>query len=103
MRAITKDAVNAFLNSQGFKRDNTEIAVCSVDNTKYMYLHGHCIAKVVEGELSISCGGWTSMTTKERLNGLLEALNLPRIQQVKGVWRFTDGQPFDVCGWNVIS
>lgn len=103
MRAITKDAVKAFLNSQRFKRDNTEVSVCEFDDTKYMYLHGNCIAKVVNGKMSISCGGWTSLTTKERLNGLLEWLNLPTIRQIKGVWKFTDGKPFDTEGWNFIK
>lgn len=103
MRAITKDAVNAFLNAQSFNRDNTSVAVYEEAGTRAMRLHGNLIAKYEGTKLYLSCGGWTSTTTKERLNGILSTLGKPLIRQVKGEWLYTDGREFDTNGWNLID
>jgi hypothetical protein len=76
MRQITKQAVAAFMNGYNFKSGNTEVR----DNA--MYLHGNKIAEWRDGELWITNAGWSSNTTKERLNGIPGV----SIQQRNYVW-----------------
>ncbi len=65
MRQITRKAVEALLVGASYKNSNTEVR----DNA--MYLHGHKIAWLdINGQLWISHCGYTTNTTKERLNGL---------------------------------
>jgi hypothetical protein len=85
MRQITIDAVRAFNNNYNFKRSNTEVRAeeCFNEGGEYTYtelrLHGNLIAYAIAGVKSdcgtpaglyICDGGWQSVTTKERLNGL---------------------------------
>lgn len=68
MYKITKEAVDAFLQGNDFKKANMEVSgVCR----KAMYLHGNKIAWFDKNnQLWISNCGWMSVTTKERLNAL---------------------------------
>lgn len=89
MRKITQLAINAFMNGQNFKLDNTEIKVY---DSMYegepqrvgFYLHGNIIAvkELSSSEIKITSAGWSSNTTKERLNGIPGV----SIIQRKGVW-----------------
>ena len=69
MRKITKEAVDKFLSKETFRKSNM-----SVEESYGVYklkLHGNTIATIDElGVLSVSNAGWTSNTTKERLNGI---------------------------------
>lgn len=68
MRAITKDAFNAFKSNANWSRDNTYVQ--SDGKTTDMFLHGNKIATkdLATGIVQISDGGYSmSMTTKERL------------------------------------
>lgn len=51
-------------------------------------LHGHCIfvEDWTKKELSLSACGWLTVTTKSRLNALLQAYGFEKIYQKKGVW-----------------
>lgn len=76
MRKITKDAVRAFLGGYKFNRDNTSVVWCEFNREWVFKLHGNTIAKrspEYDGlnKFRICDGGWSSNTTKERLNGLL--------------------------------
>ena len=82
MRQITNDAAQALKKGIAFKRANTEV----VDHGTYraMYLHGNKIAVRDGHELSLTMAGWGSVTTRERLNGILEVFGLnARIYQEK--------------------
>tara|TARA_R100001594_G_scaffold150302_1_gene210936 strand:- start:560 stop:928 length:369 start_codon:yes stop_codon:yes gene_type:complete len=92
-RKITRNAVSALYGGKDFRRDNTDV-VHGIDpcypnygephldpHLAYisrMYLHGNEIARVVVAfefgkwntKLYIRTAGWTTSTTKERLNGL---------------------------------
>lgn len=75
MRKITEQAVDAFNYKYNFKSGNTQVSSFA-DNTS-MFLHGNCIAMIFNsgercGEIVLSSCGWTTPTTKERLNGLLQ-------------------------------
>ena len=69
MRKITREAVDKFLSKEPFRKSNME-----VDESYGIFrlkLHGNTIATLdTFNMLSISNAGWSSNTTKERLNGL---------------------------------
>lgn len=107
MRQITYDACQAFLNGETFHRDNTVVE--EYDGVLRMRLWGHCIATrrlekvhaIVDGEhvhttryrVSICNCGYETVTTKERLNGLLECMgDGRRIFQRAGVWYWVGKQ-----------
>jgi hypothetical protein len=64
MRQVTSKIVDAFLQGRNLKIGNTR----SFDGA--IYLHRNKIAEYRANGLWISCAGWMSNTTKERLNGL---------------------------------
>ncbi len=69
MRKITKEAVDKFLSKETFKKSNMQVDECF--GQYRLKLHGNTIAVLDEfNMLSISNAGWSSNTTKERLNGL---------------------------------
>lgn len=107
MRKITEDSIKAFLNESNFKRGNTEVKVSYIDNnmtthTSYkpvtvmtdLLLHGNIIATATkefingkyETTITITSAGWKTVTTKERLNGLLHHLEAGSIQQRNFEW-----------------
>ena len=68
MRKIEQQMNKAILNRQDFKKDNTE--VITISDCSFVYLHGNHIATVGE-TLDICDAGWQTVTTKSRLNALL--------------------------------
>ena len=110
MRKITEKAVRAFANERPFKLSNTEVKVRHEDPLvpkEYipftviteLLLHGNMIAKMVRqhinGEyqitITITSAGWKTVTTKERLNGLLHHLNADySIKQQNFEWYLND-------------
>jgi hypothetical protein len=83
MRAVTQNAVTCFRNGGNETFSNTRVV--TENGVSKMYLFGNLIATLdhnVGGVMKITNAGWTSNTTKERLNAL------PRvsIQQKKGDW-----------------
>ena len=87
-RKVTHESVKAFLNGKAKKIKSTHT------DGKALYLHGHKIAWVCEEpnpktglkDIAFSMCGWGTVTTRERLNGLLDALGYPQvgISQRKG-------------------
>ena len=69
MRKVTEQTVRAFLNRERKSVGNTS---CTGEE---LHLHGNCIAYWRDnGEtqyFNISMAGWPTVTTRERLNGLL--------------------------------
>jgi hypothetical protein len=87
-RKITREAVRAFYLGRPFSSANTRVYI--EDNEVKMMLHSTVIASRVfnpvhgpqmfynvrtgdygNHKLTLNTGGWTSNTTKERLNGLV--------------------------------
>lgn len=69
MRKITSNAIAAFEAGKNFKDGATQVnqRIGGME----LVLHGHVIAKNIDGEgLSINLCGWNTPTTRERLNGL---------------------------------
>ena len=70
MRKITQEAVDKFLSKEPFKKSNMVVESGGMGTWK-LKLHGNTIASIDEfNMLSISNAGWSSNTTKERLNGI---------------------------------
>lgn len=101
MRKITEQASRAFVNNYNFKLDNTLVEVSPTETR--MYLHTHCIARKANGKVTLSHQGWTTKTTKDRLNGILCTMRKPIIYQKAFVWyRDTPEQTEFKDGWNTI-
>tara|TARA_R100001440_G_C2474078_1_gene112180 strand:+ start:81 stop:452 length:372 start_codon:yes stop_codon:yes gene_type:complete len=111
MRKITYDSVKAFLNENQFKRGNTEVKVTYIDNNfdsnapyepvtviTDLLLHGNIIATATkkainnkyETTITMTSAGWNTVTTKERLNGLLQFLNAGSIYQKDFQWFYNE-------------
>ena len=108
MRKITKESAKAFVNFKPYKKDNTEVIVDTTIETMidgkvfgwtevYMFLHGNNIATIIGGAYDFSNNpnkkdgyvinlcGYHTRTTRERINGVLDALGYDfRIAQRKG-------------------
>ncbi len=123
MRKITDKAIKAFLNEERFKQSNTEVRVWHVEpNVPNNYtpltvvttlsLHGNIIAKMVrqhingeyQATITITSAGWKTVTTKERLNGLLHHIKAGRIQQRNFEWYLNDEywDGYDLTVWSSI-
>ena len=88
MRKITKESSEAFVNFEQYKKSNTEVAIkygySPLDEIARFYLHGNCIAEITRSTLpecqgflssiEIDLCGWHTPTTRERINGILDAL-----------------------------
>jgi hypothetical protein len=74
MRKITQEAVREFRNGREFRKANTSVEFSPSGEVVVLKLHGNAIARYTKGEyhdtLEVCDGGWSSNTTKERLNGL---------------------------------
>lgn len=64
MRKITKDVVGAFNWKEKARSSNTK------STGTELYLHDNMIARWRDDQLQITNAGWSSNTTKERLNGI---------------------------------
>jgi len=91
MKKITEQSIRAFLNTEKFNSTNTQTN-CTL-NTSELLLHGSVIAKRDRTGIYISNAGYTTNTTKERLNVLLGSLELPRIEQKNFQW-YWNNKPF---------
>ncbi len=93
MRKITAQAIKAFNSGKNFRDGNTEVHV-RIGGVELL-LHGHIIAKYIDGEgLSINLCGWNTNTTRERLNGLPGV----RVNTKQGQ-AFLNGEPIPSEGW----
>jgi len=89
MRKITKEAVDKFLSKTPFRKSN--MSVEEIGGVYKLKLHGNTIATIDElGVLSVSNAGWTTNTTKERLNGIPGV----RVHQKNWNW-FLNGVEWD--------
>ena len=107
MRKISELAAQAFLHGQKFNRDNTSVRVES-DGAVEMYLHGHLIARRVPKlhgctMVSVSLAGWPTPTTRERLNGLLNALGAPVMFYQSKHNQWLGAEQIDSDSWNTIG
>ena len=72
MRLIERQMNQAIRYRKNFTKDNTAVRV--YDDSVDVYLHGNHIATLdlTNDKLTIKDGGWQTVTTKSRLNALLD-------------------------------
>ena len=71
MRKIEKQMNAAIIGGYNWSKDNTRVHV-DKDGT-YVYLHNHNIARIANnGDMQLSSCGWETVTTKSRLNAILD-------------------------------
>lgn len=110
MRKIELDIINALRNQDNLNKGNTSVQHSQdiktpgfeTDITGAVYLHGNLIARFnrAVNELTIYDAGWTSNTTKSRLNALLnEFAPAYGICQNKFQWFLTDRGQDDWRHW----
>ena len=101
MRLIEKNMVSAVKARQTKSFDNTLVQYVK-ENPRIVtvFLHGNRIADVVFSMMvddvvgiTLYACGWQTMTTKSRLNALLDSFGFCRVVQKKGEW-FIGIHPF---------
>ena len=76
MRKIESQMNRAIVNKNDWSNSNTEVNYNSNTDCSSVYLHGNQIATVDHNTnaLKLSSCGWQSVTTKSRLNAILQGL-----------------------------
>lgn len=92
MRKVTSQAVRAFTQHRPFSSKNTKVVISSEGEAR-LILFGNLIARDGRDGFWISNQGYFTLTTKERLNGLLSTYGIA-INQVRGDW-FVNGHEWD--------
>lgn len=93
MRKVTQVTSENFMDSIACKVSNTAVKI--EDGITKLLLFGNCIAELNGKKLTIRNCGWSSPTTKERLNGVLSAFYTGySISQKAGQW-YMDSTPWD--------
>ena len=89
-RKIENLMINAIRSKDVFRQANNDTGVTH----QHVRLHGNLIATIdyTTRYVTLSSCGWTTTTTKSRLNAVLDALGIKgRIYQSKGDWYIDDG------------
>ena len=69
MRKIEYDMIQAIVNKKNYSCDNTR--VIPVGDVVSVFLHNHNIAKITDKTVEINYCGYSTKTTKSRLNSIL--------------------------------
>ena len=72
MRKIETQMNQAVANNKSWQSGNTSVSFNEETGESIVRLHGNKIAVIGEDFLQIFDGGWQSVTTKSRLNALIE-------------------------------
>jgi hypothetical protein len=88
-RKVTDEVAAAFLAGKPKKVANTHT------DGKSFFFHGNEIAKIEDGQLSITNAGWATRTTHERLNGILQMAGLDAHTSLKGKESMLNDEPWD--------
>ena len=71
MRHIESQMIAAINSSKNWQSANTSVHFNEESNTSIVRLHGNKIAEVTDDSMTIFDGGWQTVTTKSRLNALI--------------------------------
>ena len=94
MRKIESEMQSAIVEHRNWSKSNTSVSVDSQGNT-FVTLHGNLIATIFNnGDMKLSSCGWQTVTTKSRLNAILDVFfHNVRIVQKQFEW-YIDGDSF---------
>ena len=71
MRKIESQMIAAINASKNWQSANTSVHFNEESNISIVRLHGNKIAEVTDDSMTIFDGGWQTVTTKSRLNALI--------------------------------
>ena len=74
MRKIEQQMISAVKDRKDWRNDNTEVLYSPSRNVSCVYLHKNLIATISKDEVEIYDGGWQTVTTKSRLNAIINGL-----------------------------
>jgi hypothetical protein len=96
MRKIERDMLEALTWGRDMHKANTSVQHNPEDGSAVVRLHGNCIARFdyLHRHVSLYDGGWTSNTTKSRLNALASAYGVQGVYQKNWEWFNDDGTAF---------
>ena len=77
MRKIEREMNQAIAQGRDWHKANTSVHFNSDEGVAVVRLHGNKIAEIGEGFITLFDGGWQSVTTKSRLNAILDANGCP--------------------------
>jgi len=82
MKKIISESLHAFYHGKDFKKSNMQVEIN--EGGASMYQHGNLIAvkHANTGRIDISNAGWTSSTSKERLNAIITSAPGARFQRL---------------------
>ena len=94
MRKIETEMQNALRNRVNWSKANTSVSIDNEGN-QFVTLHGNLIATIFNnGDMKLSSCGWQTVTTKSRLNAILDVFfHNVRIVQKQFEW-YIDGDSF---------
>ena len=72
MRKIEQQMNDAVANNKSWQSANTSVHYNEENGVSVVRLHGNKIAEIGDDYLQIFDGGWQSVTTKSRLNALID-------------------------------
>ena len=101
MRKIESEMQAAIVERRNWSKSKTSVSVDSQGNT-FVTLHGNLIAQISNfGDIKLSSCGWQTVTTKSRLNAILDCFfhNLGVFQK-DFVWYIGNDEFFD--GYQII-
>jgi len=91
MRKIERQMCDAIANGKDWKSGNTQ--VITINDVAWVYLHDNHIATVYDDSVEVYDGGWQSVTTKSRLNAIINEFCNSRtdgVYQRQHVWYLKD-------------
>ena len=74
MRVIEQQMCSAVINKNDWRKDNTEVIYSPSRDVCCVYLHKNLIATIDNYWVEVYDGGWQTVTTKSRLNALINEL-----------------------------
>ena len=93
MRLIEKQMNFALSNRSNWSKDNTRVEFNDNTNCSSVYLHGHLIATFDHNlkAVKLSSCGYTTVTTKSRLNAILDEVDYGcKVFQKNWDWYFSN-------------
>ena len=101
MRKIETQMQNALRNRVNWSSGNTSVFNDNEGN-QFVTLHGNLIASISNfGDIKLSSCGWETVTTKSRLNAILDTfLHNVRVSQRNFQWWINEDKFFD--GYQII-
>ena len=87
MRKIETQMNSAIRSRRDWHSGNTRVEI-TADKRALVYLHGNLIANVDNNDIQIFDGGWQSVTTKSRLNAIIEEFIMPAAGVFQKNWEW---------------